>query len=61
VKEGASMEEVDNNNNTPFDLAMLNKSYGCIKYLAELGYRPRKHLIDNCDSLSVKKMFERLD
>lgn len=55
------MEEVDNNNNTPFDLAMLNKSYGCIKYLAELGYRPRKHLIDNCDSLSVKKMFERLD
>ena len=40
---------------------MLNKSYGCIHYLASLGYRPRKHLIDNCDSPSIKKLFERID
>jgi hypothetical protein len=55
------MEERDDKNYTPLDLAMLNKSYGCIHYLAELGFRPRKHLIDNCDSLSIRNLFERLD
>lgn len=42
AKEGVPVNEPDSNGYTPIDLAVLNKSYGSIRVLAELGEKPKK-------------------
>lgn len=45
AEAGASMNEPDNNGNTPIDLAVLNKCYESVEVLAKLGLRPKEKLL----------------
>ena len=50
AEAGVKMDELDQNGNTPIDIAVTNKSYECVEVLAKLGYRPKQTLMNNCDS-----------
>lgn len=42
---GANVNEVDQNGNTPIDLAVISKSYESVEVLAKMGHRPKQTLL----------------
>ena len=54
---GVPMDQLDKEGKSPIDIAVVYKSYRCLKYLLSLGYRPNPEIMKNVDSVSITKLY----